>query len=405
MKILHINEHYGDVGGAERYLAQICGALAGQGCESIVVASAATTTARKVGPVRVYPLEPSFGLRTTRRAAAPLERLLDSERPDVVHLHNIQYFLGPALLRVIRSHAPVIQTMHDTRVICPRWLSKIIPSATSPCPYPIGSHCFRHGCYPFHQSTANVFTNAQRFFLVGWEMAQTRKLDRIVVHSGYMRDQLLLNGFPADRIATLPLFTSLPHPPPGPGRRKRRIGFAGRIDESKGIRQFLASLAKLPPGDWTAQVAGDGPFLAEAKAIAVREGLRDRVEFLGRLQDRSLTEMLASAYVIVMPSLVPESFGLAGLEALACGTPVVAFDSGGISEWLIDGKTGFVVPWRDVEALAQRLAQLLADEDLAQTLGRQGRQQAARFDIARHMEKLCDIYQEVAAHRCSAVAH
>lgn len=404
MKILHINEHYWILGGAERYLAEICAALVGRSWEVVVVTSSATATAGDPGPVRVHLLEPSFGLRSTRRAAAPLQRILDDERPDVVHLHNIQYFLGPPLLRVLQARAPVIQTVHDARAFCPRWTSKVIPGAPALCMYPMGSHCFRHGCYPFHRTTASVFKNLQKFFMVGWEMVQMRKLDRILVSSGYMREQLLLNGFPSDRIVTLPMFPSLSIAPAERHKRNRRIGFAGRIDESKGIRQFLASLAKLPAGDWTAQVAGDGPFLEEARAIAARQGLQDRVEFLGRLQDRALMEMLAAAYVVVMPTLVPESFGLIGLESLACGTPVVAFDSGGISEWLKDGTTGFLVPWGDVDALARRLAQLLADENLAETLGQQGRRWARHFDKARHVDKLCDIYNEVAACRRGAVA-
>jgi glycosyltransferase involved in cell wall biosynthesis len=405
VKILHINEHYGGLGGAERSVMEVCVALVERGLDQVVVASSAKTSAGSVQGVRVCTLAPSFGLRSTLKAVAPLKRILDAERPDVVHLHNIQYFLGPPLLRILQAGAPVIQTVHDARSVCPRWSSKIIPSAPAPCTYPMGSHCFRHGCYPFHRTTENIFDNLEKFFLVGWGMRLMRKAERIVVYSDYMREQLVLNGFPSERIERLPPFVSQAFKPSDRVKRERRIGFAGRIDESKGIREFLAALAKLPAGDWTAQVAGDGPFLPEAKALAVREGLGERVEFLGRLDDRALAQMLASAYVIVMPSLVPESFGLAGLEALACGTPVIAFDSGGISEWLVDGKTGFLVPWRDVEALAQRVALLLADEDHAASLGRQGRQRAASYGMARHMEKLCDIYHEAASRRRRATAH
>jgi len=63
----------------------------------------------------------------------------------------------------------------------------------------------------------------------------------------------------------------------------------------------------------------------------------------------------AQVVVMVMPSLMPESFGLTGLEALACGTPVVAFRSGGITEWLNEGVTRFVARWGDVSALAARV--------------------------------------------------
>jgi glycosyltransferase involved in cell wall biosynthesis len=368
-----------------------------------VVASSAATIPGDARSVRVYPLEPSFGLRSTRRAATPLKHILDAERPDIVHLHNIQYFLGPGLLRVLRSRAPVIQTVHDTRVICPRWQSKIIPSATSPCRYPMGSHCFRHGCYPFHRTPASVIENLQKFLLVGWELALLRRLDRVLVPSAYIHEQLRLNGIPAQRLEKMPLFLHADFAPPERSATTRCIVFAGRVEESKGIRQFFDCLARLSTLEWTAQVAGMGPFLTEAKAIAGQHGLAGRVEFLGQLPGAALAQVLGAARVVVMPSLMPESFGLTGLEALACGTPVVAFDSGGITEWLADGVTGFVVRWGDVSALAARVRQLLENDLLAERLGRQSQQHAQRFDLERHMNRLCEIYAEVAAtHRRAA---
>ncbi len=398
MKILHISEHYGTLGGAERYLSEICADQAKRGWEPIVAASPSASPGEP-GSVRVYPLEPSFGLRSARRARRSLERLLDVERPNVVHLHNIQYFLGPALLRVLRSHAPVIQTVHDTRVICPRWLSKIIPSATSPCPFPMGLHCFRHHCYPFHRTPASALGNLYKFVLVGWQLMLLRRLDRVLVPSAYIYQQLRLNGFSEHKLERMPLFLQADFVPPDRNATRRNIVFAGRIDEAKGIRQFLDCLARLSTTVWTAQVAGSGPFLTEAKAIAARLGLMERIEFLGQVPMDALAQVLGAARVVVMPSLMPESFGLTGLEALACGAPVVAFDSGGIAEWLEDGVTGFLVRWGDVSALAARVRQLLEDDALAERLGRQGRQHAARFDRERHMNRLCEIYAETTAAR------
>jgi len=404
MKILHINEHYGNVGGAERYLSEICSAQVKRGEDPVIVASSEGAIHNAAPSPRVYPLTPSFGLRSTRRAAAPLKRILHAERPDVVHLHNIQYFVGPLLVRMLQSHAPVIQTVHDTRVICPRWLSKIIPSRTSPCEYPMGSHCFRHGCYPFHGMPTSATGSLQKFLLVGWELALLRRLDRVLVPSTYMHEQLRINGISAQRLEKMPLFLPANFTPLDKRTGTPRVVFAGRIDESKGIRQFFDCLARLSTLAWKAQVAGSGPFLAEAKAIAKQHGLMERVEFLGQLPVDALVHVFRSARVVVMPSLMPESFGLTGLEALACGTPVVAFDSGGITEWLNDGVTGFVVPWGDVYALAARVRQLLEDSPLAEKLGRQSQQHARQFDRERHVNRLLEIYAEVAAARRRSVA-
>lgn len=395
MKILHINEHYGNVGGAERYLSEICSAQGKRGDDPVVVASSEGAIHNAAPPPRMYALTPSFGLRSARRTAGSLKRILRTERPDIVHLHNIQYFIGPPLVRMLQSQTPVIQTVHDTRVICPRWFSKIIPSRTSPCQYPMGSHCFRHGCYPFDAMPASASGNLQKFLLVGWELALLRRLDRVLVPSTYMHQQLRINGFSAQRLEKMPLFLSAEFPPPDKRAGPPRVVFAGRIDETKGVRQFLDCLSQLSTTAWTAQVAGSGPFLAEAKAIAEQQGLTARVEFLGQLPMGDLVRVLAAARVVVMPSMTPESFGLTGLEAQACGTPVVAFDSGGITEWLNDGVTGFVVRWGDVDALASRVRQLLEDSLLAEQLGSQSQQHARQFDRERHVNRLSEIYAEV----------
>ena len=397
MKILHVNEHYGSVGGTERYLAEICGAQARLGWDPVVVASSTVAISAEARPPRIHLLEPSYGLRSTHRALAPLKRILDTERPDLVHLHNTQYFLGPWLLSVLQSRAPVIQTVHDTRMVCPRWLSKIIPSASAPCRYPMGSHCFRHGCYPFHRTPEGVAQNLQKFLLVGWQLASLRRLERVLVPSAYIHEQLRLNGVPERRLETLPLFLRADFAPPARPATTRCIVFAGRVEESKGMRHFLDCLARLSALPWTAQVAGGGPFLVEARAVAARHGLTGRVEFLGQLSWEDLARVLGNARVVVMPSLMPESFGLTGLEALACGTPVVAFNAGGITEWLADGITGFVVPWGDTTALTARVRQLLEDDILAAKLSRQSREHARGFELAGHMDRLCGIYTEVTA--------
>lgn len=398
MKILHVNEHFGTHGGAETYVTDICAALGEAGWEPVVVAAAPDSEVCARG-VRIHAIAPSFGIRSTRRAAASFKRILEMERPDVVHLHNIQYFMGNSLLRLARRCAPVVQTVHDTRAVCPRWQSKILPRSPALCTYPMGAQCFRHGCFPFHRTTARALPNVEKFWLVLRQMGIMRKLDRVIVHSEYMREQLLLNGFSADRIVKLPLYPSHAIRLSERRKRSRRIVFVGRIDETKGIRELLQAVARLRCADWSLHLAGDGPFLEQAKAVAHHEKVESKVEFLGRLDGDAVTQMLASAYVVVLPSLVPESYGLVGLEALACGTPVVGFDSGGVSEWLKHGKTGFLVPRGDVPALTERLERILADEQLAETLGRQGLAWATQFDRAGHLDQLCDVYRQLASNR------
>jgi glycosyltransferase involved in cell wall biosynthesis len=100
--------------------------------------------------------------------------------------------------------------------------------------------------------------------------------------------------------------------------------------------------------------------------------------------------------MVVIPSLIPEAFGLVGIEAMTFGKPVVAFDSGGIREWLIDGETGFLVKRGDIRGLGDRISQLLKEESLAREMGKKGKERVEKFyrkDI--HLKKLLAIYEEV----------
>jgi N-acetyl-alpha-D-glucosaminyl L-malate synthase BshA len=120
-------------------------------------------------------------------------------------------------------------------------------------------------------------------------------------------------------------------------------------------------------------LVGDGPERSRVEALARQLGLGGRVIFVGKML--SFVEMLQSSDVFLMPS-ESESFGLAALEALSCGVPVVASDVGGIPEVVPDGEVGFLAPVGDVAAMAERVLRILADPDLHARLSRAARDRA-----------------------------
>ena len=119
--------------------------------------------------------------------------------------------------------------------------------------------------------------------------------------------------------------------------------------------------------------------------------IEDMVTFLGRRAQDTLPYYYSAAEVVVVPSHY-ESFGLVALEAMACGTPVVASETGGLAFLVRDGETGFHVPTADPEALAERLRQLLRDELLRERLGRQAAEYAKRYAWPLMAEQIIDLY-------------
>ena len=185
----------------------------------------------------------------------------------------------------------------------------------------------------------------------------------------------------------------------------------GRLVPRKGIDNVVAGVAALRQRyDSRAQlyvVGGDAetpneiatPEIARLRGVAHRCGIDDQVTFVGR-RDRALLHYYYSAADVFVTTPWYEPFGITPVEAMACATPVIGADVGGIRHTVRDGETGFLVPPRDPEALAARLEALRADPGRARAMGEAGRQRAnAHFTwrgIARQLE---DVYLQLAPAR------
>jgi D-inositol-3-phosphate glycosyltransferase len=190
---------------------------------------------------------------------------------------------------------------------------------------------------------------------------------------------------------------------------KDMLLFVGRIQPLKGIDTLLKAVARLAEkgvlGRHPICLAVLGGELAEseddrsaemARLQAMREslGLDDIVTFLGRRDQDTLQYYYSAAKVVVVPSHY-ESFGLVALEAMACGTPVVASETGGLAFLVRDGETGFHVPAADAEALADRLLRLLDDELLHSRMSQQAAAYAKSYDWSIIADKIIRLYEGV----------
>ena len=140
---------------------------------------------------------------------------------------------------------------------------------------------------------------------------------------------------------------------------------------------------------------GEGPQLEACLDLAKRLQVRDLIDPLGSVQD--VETVLACADLLLQPS-GSEAFGLAALEATACGVPVVGYKVGGLPEVIVDGETGFLVPFRDVRALAAQAVRVLTEPDLRRHLAREGRRRAKEnFHVTKCVERHEQIYRQALA--------
>jgi glycosyltransferase involved in cell wall biosynthesis len=221
---------------------------------------------------------------------------------------------------------------------------------------------------------------------IGIERTLVQQLDAVVATCREEVGELLDMGAPAGRLRVVPCGVDLQQFSPAGPRLKpwrpgtRRLLSLGRLVERKGVDTAIAALALLPDaelvvaGGPSREALDDDPDVARLRRTAVRERVADRVHFTGRVgQDEAAALMRAADLVLAVPWYEP--FGIVPLEAMACGTPVVATAVGGMLDTVLDGRTGAHVPPRRPVELAKVTARLLDDADGRHELGRAAREQ------------------------------
>ena len=327
----------------------------------------------------------------------PLDRMTDALehfRPDVVYVHKWEEI--PSLKRLIASDRPLIRMVHDHDTYCLRSY-KYSPFTRSICNRPAGKYCVfpclaplkrnREGGFPF--KWASYFDKLE-------ELALNRQFDRHLVVTNYMKNELVINGLEPGRIEIFP-----PVPRPGDNLRsafseRNLLLYAGQIIRGKGVDVLLRALARMRT-PFEAVILGDGNHRRFCEKLCDQLGLRDRVSFKGFIPQEELKQYYRDTSVVTLSSVWPEPIATIGLEVMRYALPVVAFDAGGIRDWLRDGINGYLVPWMDIDAYATRIDELLLDKTKARQMGERGLEIVSReYDFDQYLDRLEDLFSRVA---------
>lgn len=389
MKVLHLVPNLNWGGGIETYLLSMLPDLESEGHPQVV--AYAHGNPALVPKAFQIPSLGNMSRKAERACRDAIRRLIADEAPEVVHLHNVNN-LG-AVEACIAS-VPTFFTAHGYHAICPA--TDFYQERTEEiCKRSCGLGCFlvtlRKKCLTPRPHFALQFYRRSR-----WMMKHAAAFAGVIAPSTYTAERYLEAGFPRERVSVLPYFCpvnpsdappELVHPP--------TLLFLGRIRPYKGYRYFVEALGLLPPpirglmvGDFTAKLRWKVERLASASGCAGRLELRSWVD-----RD-AVPGLMRRAAVFVFPSIWPETLGIVGLEAMACGVPVVASDVGGVREWLRDGENGVLVPPKDSRALAAGVQSILASNDRREAMGRNAiRTVRERFSPATHRAELLSLYE------------
>ena len=143
-------------------------------------------------------------------------------------------------------------------------------------------------------------------------------------------------------------------------------------------------------------IIGEGTQVPYLKRMAKSLSAKHEIIFTGWIKNSELTAFYSQATLAVVPSIWPEPFGIIGIEAMANRIPVVAFNVGGVSEWLVDGQTGYLVPQRNEKALAEKITFFLENPDVAAAMGDRGRKLVEkRFVPEVHINNLLALFEKL----------
>jgi glycosyltransferase involved in cell wall biosynthesis len=391
VKLLFVHERFGAWGGAEANLLAVAAELKARGHRPAILHGAAPAkneTAWREAFGRRVPLARQGNASRTREALAACQ-------PDAIYVHKMAEL--DVLETLLQGGAPVVRMVHDHDLYCMRsckynfFTRQICHRAASPfCVFPCGASLARN-------QEAGLPVKWVSYFDKRREIELNKEMDRLVVATDYMKRELVRNGFDPDKI-------EIHAPVPSAGEASWRSNFsdrnlviyAGQIVRGKGVDVLLESLARirLP---FECLILGDGNHRASCEKLSRKLGLSGRVQFKGYVAPDELKGFYRDASVAVLSSVWPEPFGAVGLEAMRYGLPVVAFDAGGIKEWLTDGQNGRLVPWMDRGAFAASIEALLLDKALARKLGERGRQMVAeQYPFSKYIDGLEELFARVA---------
>lgn len=209
-------------------------------------------------------------------------------------------------------------------------------------------------------------------------------------------DDLSARGIPRKNIRVIHNGIDSQFFTPSPGSRspKPLFAYVGRLKRYKGVDLILQAFSILNDPESRLEIAGAGDYRNHLESLSEALGISKRVRFLGFISAEEKRDLLRRAWASVFAS-PKEGWGLTNLEAAACGTPVIASDSAGLRESLIDGQTGVLVPHGDTMALAGAMKKIAGSIERVETLGIAGRRFAERFTWDNSAEKTISHLQHV----------
>jgi len=386
MKILLVHNHYIQPGGEDAvFEAEV--SLLRKNRHKVSIFIEDNSKLKKINPLKV-----AIETIWSKNSLTEIQKLIKKEKPNVVHFHNTFLRISPAAYYACKeAGVPVVQTLHNYRLICPGALLFRKGRVCEQCvgkaiPWP----GVLHGCWRNSRAGTALVTTmlVVHRLLKTW----TEKVDIYIALTEFARKKFIEGGLPAEKIMVKPNFVE-----PDPGAKDYKIGdyvlFVGRLSQEKGLFTLLKAwkLVKNIP----LKIVGDGPLRESLENFVNCANLNKKVEFLGRCSRKEVIQLMHKAQFLVFSSEWYECFPMTIAEAFACGLPVVVSRLGAMAEIVENGCTGLHFNAGDTEDLAAKVEWAWTHPQEMAEMGREARREyEAKYTAERNYEMLMEIYRK-----------
>ena len=290
----------------------------------------------------------------SREAGRKFARLLDDEKPDIIHLNIFQSQLtGAVVEEAYKHHVPMVYTAHDLKAVCPNYLMMHHQKICEKCLDGHYWHCFASGCMKSSRSKS-LLASMEAY---GYKLRKTyQKIDYVITPSLFYKKKLeeaSVFRCPIEHVRNfLPARTVYEE-----GSRGNYFLYFGRLSGEKGIRTLIEAFSKAHTEE-NLYIAGSGPEEEQLRLMVKKLGMEDRIRFLGFKTGAELKEIVANALCVCLPSEWYENGPYSILEAQALGRPVIVSDYGGLPELVEDGRTGYITKAGNVSELTEKIREM-----------------------------------------------
>ena len=396
--VLLVSQNYYIRGGSDRIFFATAGLLKRRG-HQVIPFTAAHPRNWPTAWSRYFPVAADFeqpGLVDlarfiySRPASIAIRKLLSEHNPDIAHLH-IYYgkLTGSILAPLKRAGTPIVQTLHEYKLICPAYTLVCNSQICEACE---GHHFWRavpRKCN--RNSLARTLLSVIESYVSRF-LGAVDKIDHFIAVSDFVRDKMIQYGVPPKKITTIHNFvnpsTIVPNHKPG-----EYFLYFGRLERIKGVFTLLKAAAPLTQVPLL--IVGDGSARDKLAEMIERRNLK-HVQLLGFKQGAELEQLIRNSICTLVPSEWYDPFPVTILESFAHSRPVIASCIGGIPESVTNGVDGFLVEAGNAEALRETMAWMAAHPTEAVEMGLAGRRKVeTQFDPETHYQRLMAVYRRV----------